>query len=172
VLWDVAGEEGHPLRATLSETGPLPLSLRLDLNDVQEGALNVAFRVASEDGVLLLDRAPCALIDKVEQVARLIRSKAVGMWFVSQNPTNIPDDILNQLGGRVLHALHAYTPRDRKALRAAAQSFHDNLAFDAKEAIPQLGVGEALVSMLDARCSMLNAQCSMQKVRRAWRSKC
>jgi hypothetical protein len=90
------------------------------------------------------------------------------MWFVNQNPTSI----LGQLGGRVLHALHAYTPRDRKALRAAAQSFHDNLAFDTKEAIPQLGVGEALVSMLDARCSMLNAQCSMQKVRRAWRSKC
>jgi DNA helicase HerA-like ATPase len=154
VLWDVAGEEGHPLRATVSETGPLPLSLRLVLNDVQEGAPNVAFRVASEDGVLLFDRAPCALIDKVEQVARLIRSKAVGMWFVNQNPTSI----LGQLGGRVLHALHAYTPRDRKALRAAAQSFHDNLAFDAKEAIPQLGVGEALVSMLDARCSMLDAK--------------
>jgi hypothetical protein len=82
----------------------------------------------------------------------------VGVWFVSQNPKDIPDDILGQLGKRVLHALRAYTPRDRKALRAAEQSFPDNPTFDVEERIPKFGVGEALVSM--------------QKVRRAWRSKC
>jgi DNA helicase HerA-like ATPase len=274
VFWDLAGEEGHPLRATVSEMGPLLISRLLELNDVQEGVLNVVFRIADEEGLLLVDlkdlramlvevasraaelsvkwghvsqasvgaiqrkllslenqgaaaffgepavaladmirtgadgrgqinvlaarrlmaqpklyaafllwllselfeelpevgdpdkprlvfffdeahllfdRAPRSLVDKVEQVARLIRSKGVGVWFVSQNPGDIPDDVLGQLGGRVMHALRAYTPRDRKALRAAADSFRDNPSFSAIKAIPQLGVGEALVSMLDAK---------------------
>lgn len=274
VFWDLAGREGHPLRATVSEMGPLLLARLLELNDVQEGVLNVVFRIADEDGLLLVDlkdlramlvevaeraaelsvkwghvskasvgaiqrrllslenqgaadffgepavaltdmirtgadgrgqinvlaartlmgqpklyaafllwllselfeqlpevgdpdkpslvfffdeahllfdRAPRPLVDKVEQVARLIRSKGVGVWFVSQNPSDIPDDVLGQLGGRVMHALRAYTPRDRRALRAAADSFRENPDFDAVKVIPQLGVGEALVSMLDRK---------------------
>jgi DNA helicase HerA-like ATPase len=102
-----------------------------------------------DEAHLLFEDAPKALIDKVEMVARLIRSKGVGVYFITQNPADVPDDILGQLGNRVQHALRAYTPRDRKALRAAAETFRQNPAFDAVEAIPDLGTGEALVSTLD-----------------------
>ena len=275
VFWDLFGEEGHPVRATVTEMGPLLLSRMLDLNDAQEGVMNVAFALADDDGLLLLDfkdlrailthigenasemsarygyvskasvgaiqrrllvlenqgaeaffgepalrlsdmiaverdgrgrvnilsaarlmnesprlyatfllwllselfeelpevgdpdkpkfvfffdeahllfdGAPKALLERIEMVARLIRSKGVGVYFITQNPADIPDDVLGQLGNRVQHALRAYTPRDRKALRAAAETFRPNPAFDSEEAIPQLGVGEALVSTLEAK---------------------
>ncbi|MEM7271286.1 MAG: helicase HerA-like domain-containing protein, partial [Pseudomonadota bacterium] len=101
-----------------------------------------------DEAHLLFDGAPKALVDKVEQVARLIRSKGVGVYFITQNPADVPDDILGQLGNRVQHALRAYTPRDRKALKAAAETFRPNPAFDTESAIMEVGVGEALVSTL------------------------
>ena len=103
-----------------------------------------------DEAHLLFDDAPKALVDKVEQVARLIRSKGVSVWFITQNPTDIPDSVLGQIGNRVQHALRAYTPNDQKALNAAAKSFRTNPKFDTAEAIQALGVGEALVSVLDA----------------------
>ena len=274
VFWDLFGEHGHPIRATVSEVGPLLLSRMLELNDVQEGVLTVVFRVADEEGLLLLDLkdlqavlgfvgdnaaeistrygavakpslaairrkllvledqgggsffgepalalsdlmrvdgsgrghvnilaadrlinsprlyatfllwllselfeelpevgdpekprlafffdeahllfrdAPKGLLEKVEQVVRLIRSKGVGVYFVTQNPADIPDSVLGQLGNRIQHALRAYTPADQKGLRAAAQSFRVNPDFDTAEAIQALGVGEALVSLLDEK---------------------
>jgi hypothetical protein len=273
VFWDVFGEQGHPVRATVSEIGPLLLARLFALNDTQEGVLHAAFALADDDGMLLLDLkdlrailgfvadnakalsktygniaaasvgavqrrllmiereggdvfmgepsldiqdllrrdrngagtihilasdklmnrprlyatfllwlfselfetlpeagdldqpklvlffdeahllfdgAPKALIDKVEQVVRLIRSKGVGVFFVTQNPTDLPDTVLGQLGNRVQHALRAFTARDRKAVRAAAQTFRANPAFDTGTAITELGVGEALISILDA----------------------
>lgn len=102
-----------------------------------------------DEAHLLFDDAPKALVDKVEQVARLIRSKGVSVWFITQNPTDIPDSVLGQIGNRVQHALRAYTPNDQKALNAAARSFRTNPNFDTAEAIQALGVGEALVSVLD-----------------------
>ncbi len=104
-----------------------------------------------DEAHLLFDDAPKALLDKVEQVVRLIRSKGVSVWFITQNPTDIPDNVLGQIGNRVQHALRAYTPNDRKALRAAARSFRVNEAFDTEEALQALGVGEALVSVLDEK---------------------
>jgi len=274
VFWDLFGKQGHPIRATVSEMGPLLLSRLLDLNETQEGVLNIAFRMADDEGLLLLDfkdlramltyvaenagelstkygnvsknsvgaiqrrllvlenqggadffgepalelkdmifttsegrgqinvlaadelmmsprlyatfllwllselfeelpevgdpdkpkfvfffdeahllftGAPKVLIEKVEQVARLIRSKGVGVYFITQNPADVPDNILGQLGNRVQHALRAYTPRDRKALKAAAETFRPNPDFDTEEVIPQLGVGEALVSTLESK---------------------
>ncbi|HJV40223.1 DUF853 domain-containing protein [Caulobacter sp.] len=274
VFWDLFGEKGHPIRTTISEMGPLLLSRLLELNDVQEGVLTIAFHVADQDGLLLLDLkdlqaalkyvadhadeigtqygnvsaatvgtiqrklltlqtqgaehffgepaldlsdlmrtdaagrgyvnllaadrliqspklystfllwllselfetlpevgdpekpklvfffdeahllfndAPKALLEKIEQVVRLIRSKGVGVYFVTQNPADIPDAVLGQLGARVQHALRAYTPADQKGLKAAAQSFRVNPAFDTAEAIQALGVGEALVSTLDEK---------------------
>jgi len=272
-FWDVFGEQGHPVRASISEMGPLLLSRLLDLNDVQEGVLNVVFKVADEQGMLLLDLkdlramlanvaenaavykqkygnvapasvgaiqrqllvlesqggdkffgepaldimdfivdrdgrgvinilaadrlmraprlyatfllwmlselfetlpevgdldkpklvfffdeahllfsdAPKALLSAIEQVVRLIRSKGVGVYFVTQNPLDVPDTVLGQLGNRIQHVLRAFTPRDQKAVRAAAETFRDNHAIEEAEAIMQLGVGEALVSMLDAK---------------------
>ncbi len=239
VFWDVFGEQGHPVRATVSEMGPLLLSRMMDLNEVQEGVLNVAFKVADEQGLLLLDMkdlrailsfiaehaadlttqslkdfmrtdsdgrgminilvadklmqsprlyatfllwmlselfeelpevgdppkpklvfffdeahllfndAPKALMDKIEQVVRLIRSKGVGVYFVTQNPIDVPDKVLAQLGNRVQHALRAFTPRDQKAVAAAAQTFRPNPKLDTTEVITQLGKGEALVSFLE-----------------------
>jgi DNA helicase HerA-like ATPase len=99
---------------------------------------------------LLFTDAPQALTDKVEQVVRLIRSKGVGVFFVTQNPLDVPEKILGQLGNRVQHALRAFTPRDQKAVQAAAQTMRANPKFDAAAAITELGVGEALVSFLDA----------------------
>ena len=274
VLWDVFGAGGHPIRATVEDMGPLLLSRMLELNDVQEGVLNIAFRVASEEklplinlgdlraiinnvasrakelttkfgnvaitsvgaiqrrllvldeqganhffgepaldiwdfirtapdgrGVvnilaaenlmekprlyatfllwmltklwqtlpevgdlpkpklvfffdeahLLFDDAPKALMDKIEQVVRLIRSKGVGVFFITQNPLDIPDTVLGQLGNRVQHALRAYTPRDQKAVKAAAETFRPNPALDTAQVITELGVGEALVSFLDEK---------------------
>jgi DNA double-strand break repair helicase HerA and related ATPase len=271
VFWDLFGQQGHPMRATVSELGPLLLSRLMDLNETQEGVLNIAFRIADEQGLLLLDLkdlrailgfiaehaaelttqygnvskptigtiqrqllvlenqgganffsepalalkdfmrtdrdrrgtinilaagklmesprlyatfllwlmselfeelpeigdadkpklcfffdeahllftdAPKALLDKIEQVVRLIRSKGVGIYFVTQNPLDIPDTILSQLGNRVQHALRAFTPRDQKAVRAAADTFRQNPALDTASAITQLGKGEALVSFL------------------------
>ena len=271
VFWDLWGNGGHPVRTTVTEIGPILLSRMLELNDTQEGVLSVAFRVADEAGLLLLDlkdlRAllnhvaenrqeisamfglvstasigaiqrrllqlendgadrffgepalalddllrqdmsgrgiinilaaeqlimkprlyssfllwllselfeqlpevgdsdkpklvfffdeahllfddcPASLKQRVEQVVRLIRSKGVGVYFCSQNPDDIPDEILGQLGNRVQHALRAFTPRDQKAVRAAAETFVPNPAIDVKQAITTLGVGEALVSML------------------------
>jgi DNA helicase HerA-like ATPase len=274
VFWDLFGEKGHPIRTTVSEMGPLLLARLLELNEVQEGVLTVAFHVADAEGLLLLDLkdlraalthvsdnaktvgaaygnvspttvatiqrkllmletqsagsffgepalnladimrvdgsgrgvvsilaadslianpraystfllwllselfeelpevgdpekprlvfffdeahllfrdAPRPLMDKVEQVVRLIRSKGVGVYFVTQNPADVPDAVLAQLGSRIQHALRAYTPAEQKGLRAAAQSFRANPAFDTEEAIQGLGVGEALVSVLDER---------------------
>lgn len=103
-----------------------------------------------DEAHLLFDDAPKALLDKVEQVVRLIRSKGVSVWFITQNPADIPDSVLGQIGNRVQHALRAYTPSDQKALRAAANSFRENKSFDTADAIQALGVGEALVSLLDS----------------------
>ncbi|MDO8423262.1 MAG: DUF853 family protein [Parvibaculum sp.] len=274
VFWDVFGEKGHPIRTTISEMGPLLLSRLLDLNDTQEGVLNIAFRVADEQGLLLLDLkdlramlvfvsenakalsaeygnvstqsvgaiqrqllvlenqqaanffgepgleisdlmrvdrdgrgivnilaadklmdnprlyatfllwmlselfeelpevgdldrpklvfffdeahllfndAPKALLESVERVVRLIRSKGVGIYFVTQNPLDVPDTVLAQLGNRVQHALRAFTPRDQKAVRAAAETFRQNPAFNTEDVITALGVGEALVSTLEKK---------------------
>ncbi|MEO0413058.1 MAG: helicase HerA-like domain-containing protein [Pseudomonadota bacterium] len=274
VFWDLYGDQGHPIRTTVLEMGPLLLSRLLELNDTQEGVLNIAFRVADDAGLLLLDfkdlrailnhvaenrkeisktlgnvspasigaiqrrllvlenqggdqffgepaldirdfmafdqngrgrvnilaadklmqsprlyatfllwllaelfeelpevgdpdkpklvfffdeahllfdEAPKALLDKVEQVVRLIRSKGVGVFFVTQNPLDIPDDVAGQLGSRVQHALRAFTPRDQKAVRAAASTFRQNPKLDTQTVITELGVGEALVSTLDAK---------------------
>lgn len=104
-----------------------------------------------DEAHLLFDDAPKALVDKVEQVVRLIRSKGVSIWFITQNPTDIPDSVLGQIGNRVQHALRAYTPADQKALNAAARSFRINPAFRTVEAIQELGTGEALVSVLDEK---------------------
>lgn len=273
-LWDIFGEQGHPIRATVSDLGPLLLARMLDLNDTQEGVLTLAFRVADDEGLLLLDMkdlrvmlqfvadhaaelrtrygqvssasigaiqrnllrlesqgaetffgepmldvfdwmrtdaqgrgminilaadrlmqsprlyavfllwmladlyerlpevgdldkpklvfffdeahllfkdAPAALLEKIEQVVRLIRSKGVGVYFVSQNPTDIPDTVLGQLGHRVQHALRAYTPRDQKAVKTAAQTMRPNPGLDVEAAITELAVGEALVSLLDPK---------------------
>ncbi|WP_159009728.1 helicase HerA-like domain-containing protein [Bradyrhizobium sp. S69] len=288
VFWDVFGEQGHPVRATITEMGPLLLARMLDLNDVQEGVLNVAFRVADDNGLALIDMkdlralldaivpdsakksadghddplasirkaaqgfgnvtkatvgtiqrqllvlenqggakffgepalalkdfmrtdrdgrgmvnilvadklmqsprlyatfllwmlselfeelpevgdppkpklvfffdeahllfndAPKALMDKIEQVVRLIRSKGVGVYFVTQNPVDVPDTVLGQLGNRVQHALRAFTPRDQKAVAAAAQTFRPNPKLNTAQIIMELGKGEALVSFLDA----------------------
>jgi DNA helicase HerA-like ATPase len=283
MFWDVFGEQGHPVRATISEMGPLLLSRLLDLNDVQEGVLNIAFRIADEHGLPLLDMkdlralldamvpaaanaendplaevrnaaktfgnvskptigtiqrqllvlenqggarffsepalalrdflktdkdgrgyinilaadklmenprvyatfllwllselyqelpevgdaakpklcfffdeahllftdAPKALLDKIEQVVRLIRSKGVGVYFVTQNPLDVPDKVLAQLGNRVQHALRAFTPRDQKAVKTAAETFRPNPQLDTFKVIMELGKGEALVSFLE-----------------------
>jgi len=104
-----------------------------------------------DEAHLLFDRAPRALLDRVEQVVRLIRSKGVGVYFITQNPRDVPDDVLSQLGNRVQHALRAFTAKDQKAVRAAAETFRANPAFDTEKAITELGVGEALVSTLEAK---------------------
>jgi DNA helicase HerA-like ATPase len=103
-----------------------------------------------DEAHLLFNNAPRVLLERVEQVVRLIRSKGVGVYFISQTPSDIPDSVLGQLGNRVQHALRAYTPKEQKALKAAAQSFRANPAFDTETAIAELGTGEALVSFLDA----------------------
>lgn len=271
-FWDIHGEKGHPLRATISEMGPLLLGRLLQLNDTQEGVLNLVFKIADDNGMLLLDlkdlkailqyagdnaksfqteyghvspasvgaiqrallaieqqngaalfgepalelfdlmrvapdgrgvinilaadklmqfprlystfllwlmselfeelpevgdpekprlvfffdeahllfdEAPPALLEKIEQVVRLIRSKGVGVYFISQNPMDIPISVLGQLGNRVQHALRAFTPVDQKAVRAAAQTFRPKAGIDVEKVIIELGVGEALVSVLD-----------------------
>ena len=276
MFWDLFGQQGHPIRATVLEMGPLLMARLLELNDTQEGVLNIAFRISDEHklplvdmkdlrlllnemtktdehglnqfamqygnvapatvgailrqllvlenqggasffgepaldiadfirtdaggngiiNVLAADRlmasprlyatfllwllselfeelpevgdldkprlvfffdeahllfsdAPKALVDKVEQVVKLVRSKGVGVYFVTQNPVDIPESVLAQLANRVQHALRAYTPREQKAVRVAAESFRPNPAFSTEEAITQLGVGEALVSVLE-----------------------
>ena len=273
-FWDVFGEKGHPLRATVSDMGPLLLARMLNLNDTQEGVLNLVFKIADDNGLLLLDTkdlramlqyvgdnaptfqtrygnvsaasigaiqrglqsietqgadhffgepmlnlddlmqtdekghgivnilvadklmnapklyatfllwllselfeklpeigdpekpklvfffdeahllfndAPKPLLDKVEQVVRLIRSKGVGVYFVTQNPLDVPDTVLGQLGNRVQHALRAFTPRDQKAVKAAATTMRGSPGLDIETAITELGVGEALVSFLDEK---------------------
>lgn len=272
-LWDPFGEMGHPVRATISDMGPLLLSRMLDLNETQTGVLNLVFKVADDNGLLLLDLkdlramlafvgenareftteygnvsaasigaiqrgllalesqggekifgepmlniedlmqslrgkgvinilsadrlmqspkmyatlllwllselfenlpeagdldkpklvfffdeahllftdAPDALVEKIEQVVRLIRSKGVGVYFVTQNPADVPDKVLSQLGNRVQHALRAFSPRDQKAVRTAAQTMRDNPELNEEAAITELGVGEALVSFLDEK---------------------
>ena len=274
IFWDLFGRQGHPVRATVTEMGPLLLSRMLSLNDTQEGVLNVAFKVADDEGLLLIDLkdlramlieidqrsseisarygnvatasvgaiqrallvleqqggenffgeraleiadlmrtttdgrgvisvlaadelmraprlystfllwllselfeelpevgdpekprlvfffdeahllfddAPKALVDKVEQVVKLVRSKGVGVYFVTQNPADIPDIVLSQLGNRAQHALRAYTPREQKAVKVAADTFRPNPDFSTVEAITALGVGEALVSVLEEK---------------------
>jgi hypothetical protein len=274
VFWDVYGDQGHPVRATISDMGPVLLGRLLNLNDTQSGVLTLVFKVADDSGLLLLDlkdlramlqyvgdnaarfktdygnvsaasigaiqrglleltqqgagrffgepmldiddlmqtdrqgrgvvnvlaadklmqspklystlllwllselyenlpevgdldkpklvfffdeahllfnEAPKALLEKVEQVVRLIRSKGVGVYFCSQNPLDIPETVLGQLGNRVQHALRAFTPKDQKAVKAAAQTLRANPALDTERAITELGVGEALVSLLDAK---------------------
>jgi len=273
-FWDVFGEQGHPVRTTISEIGPLLLARMLELNDTQEGVLNIAFRVADEQGLLLLDLkdlrallnsvsqqrkeisaeygnvssqsvgaiqrsllrledqgadkffgepaldlkdfmktakdgrgmvnilaadklmnsprlygtfllwmlselfeelpeagdadkpklvfffdeahllfndAPKALLEKVEQVVRLIRSKGVGVFFITQSPDDVPDSVLGQLGNRVQHALRAFTPRQQKAIKMAAQTYRENPKFKVDVVIKELGVGEALVSTLEKK---------------------
>jgi DNA helicase HerA-like ATPase len=274
VLWDTFGVQGHPVRATISEMGPLLLARMLNLNDTQAGVLTLAFKIADDNGLLLLDLkdlramlqhvgdnarafttqygnisaasigaiqralltlehqgaenvfaepalnisdliqtdekgrgvinilaadklmtapklyasfllwllaelfeqlpevgdpekpklvfffdeahllfadAPGALLEKIEQVVRLVRSKGVGVYFVTQNPLDIPDTVLSQLGNRVQHALRAFTPRDQKAVKSAATTLRANPKLDVERAITELGVGEALVSMLDEK---------------------
>ena len=274
VPWDLFGEQGHPIRATVSEMGPLLLARLLELNDVQEGVLNLTFKVADDEGLLLLDLkdlramlahvadnaatfaprygtvskasvgaiqrqllvleqqgaegffgepaltlkdfmrtdrdgrgmvnilvadklmqsprlyatfllwmlselfeelpeagdlpkpklvfffdeahllfndAPAALVAKIEQVARLIRSKGVSLWFITQNPADLPEGVLGQLGNRVQHGLRAFTAKDQKALRLAAQNYRANPAFDTAEAILSLGTGEAVTSLLEEK---------------------
>ena len=274
IFWDLFGEQGHPIRATVSEMGPLLLSRLMNLTEAQEGVINIAFRIADEEGLLLLDLkdlqallanlagraddisarygnvtkasvgaiqrtllileqqggghffgepaleisdlmrttrdgrgavsvlaadklmmnprlyatfllwlmselfeqlpevgdpekpklvfffdeahllfsdAPKILVDRVEQVVRLIRSKGVGVYFVTQSPLDVPETVLAQLGNRVQHALRAYTPREQKAVKTAAETFRPNPDFDCSTAITQLGVGEALVSTLEAK---------------------
>jgi len=274
VFWDIFGVSGHPVRTTVSEMGPLLLANLLELNDTQEGILNIAFRIADEQGLLLLDlkdlsallrfvaenarefsqqygnisassvaaiqrrllvldeqgaeeffgepalefadlmrrdlsgrgvinvlaadklihkprlyatfllwllselwenlpevgdpekpvmvfffdeahllfdQAPTALIKRVEQVVRLIRSKGVGVFFVTQNPLDVPDTVLGQLGNRIQHALRAYTPREQKAVRAAAQTFRANPNLDVEKVFTEMGVGEALISTLQEK---------------------
>ena len=274
VFWDVFGELGHPVRATISDMGPLLLSRLLNLNDTQAGVLQIVFRVADDNGLLLLDLkdlrsmlqhvgenakqfttqygnistasvgaiqrgllnleaqggerffgepmldlndlmqtdaegrgvinvlaaeklyhspqlystfllwmlaelfeqlpevgdpdkpklvfffdeahllfrdAPKALVEKVEHVVRLIRSKGVGVYFVTQSPLDVPDTVLGQLGNRVQHALRAFTPRDQRAVKSAAETMRPNPAFDATQVITELGVGEALISFLDEK---------------------
>ena len=102
-----------------------------------------------DEAHILFDNAPKALLQKIEQVVKLIRSKGVGVFFITQNPLDIPDDVLGQLGNRVQHALRAFTPKDQKAVKAAAQTFRQNPKLDTMKTITQLGVGEALVSFLD-----------------------
>src|SRR5574344_2590915 len=102
-----------------------------------------------DEAHMLFDDTPKALADKIEQVVRLIRSKGVGVYFVTQSPTDIPDSILGQLGNRIQHALRAFTPKDQKAVKAAARTFRPNPAFETEDAIMQLGTGEALVSFLE-----------------------
>ncbi len=282
-FYDVYGEQGHPIRATVSQMGPQLLSRLLGLNDTQDGVLNIVFRIADERGLLILDmkdlramldyvakhakeyttqygnistatvgaiqrallqlegqgadrffgepsfdifdllqteggkgvmsvlaadklmlqpklystfllwlmselystlpevgdqelprlvfffdeahmlfdETPKALVDKIEQVIRLIRSKGVGIYFVTQNPTDIPDNILGQLGNRVQHALRAYTPKDQKAVRSAAETFRANPSFKTDEAITELETGEALVSFLDEK----GAPCVVQRAK-------
>ena len=272
-FWDVSGAQGHPVRATISDMGPILLSRLLNLNDTQAGVLQLVFKIADDNGLLLLDlkdlramvqhvgehakeftteygnvsaasigaiqrslltlgeqggetffgepmldindlmqtddgkgivnilaadklmssprlystfllwllselfeqlpevgdvdkpklvfffdeahllfsEAPPALLEKIEQVVRLIRSKGVGVYFVTQNPLDIPDTVLGQLGNRVQHALRAFTPRDQKAVKTAADTLRANPAFDAAAAITELGVGEALISFLDEK---------------------
>ncbi|MBU0621468.1 MAG: DUF853 domain-containing protein [Gammaproteobacteria bacterium] len=272
-FWDVEGKQGHPVRATVSDMGPLLLGRMLNLNDTQQGVLTLVFKIADDNGMLLLDfkdlrtmvqhvgdnakdftteygnistasigtiqrgllelssqgaeqffgepmlniddlmqtdrgagmvnilaadklmqspkvystlllwllselfenlpeagdlekpklvfffdeahllfnDAPAALVDKIEQVVRLIRSKGVGVYFITQNPADVPDKILSQLGNRVQHALRAFSARDQKAVRAAAETMRDNPELDEQAAITELGVGEALVSLLDAK---------------------
>jgi DNA helicase HerA-like ATPase len=272
-LWDVFGEQGHPVRATVSEMGPVLLSRIFNLNDTQAGVLTLAFKIADDQGLLLLDlkdlrallayvgenasqftteygnisaasigaiqrglltleqqggdkffgepalsfddlmqtvdgrgvinilaadkllssprlystfllwmlselfenlpevgdrdkpklvfffdeahllfnEAPKELLEKIEQVVRLVRSKGVGVYFVTQNPLDIPDTVLGQLGNRVQHALRAYTPRDQKAVTAAAETFRENPKIKVVDVITELGVGEALVSFLDEK---------------------
>ena len=272
IFWDLFGKQGHPVRTTVSEMGPLLLARILDLNDTQEGVLNIAFKFADDNKLLLIDLkdlralmiaveqnsrvisttygnvatatvgaiqrsllvleqqggenffgeralsvgdlmrtapdgrgivsvlaadelmrsprvyatfllwllselfeelpevgdrdvprlvfffdeahllfgdAPKALVDKVEQVVKLVRSKGVGVYFVTQNPVDIPEAVLAQLGNRVQHALRAYTPREQKAVKVAAETFRPNPAFSTEEAITGLAVGEALVSVLE-----------------------
>ena len=272
-LWDVFGEQGHPVRATISEMGPVLLARIFNLNEVQTGVLAITFKIADDNGLLLLDlkdlramlawvgenasqfttnygnvsaasigaiqrglltleqqggdkffgepalslddlmqtdngrgiinilaadkllssprlystfllwmlseifenfpevgdrekpklvfffdeahllfnEAPKELLEKIEQVVRLVRSKGVGVYFVTQNPLDIPDTVLGQLGNRVQHALRAYTPRDQRAVQAAAETFRENPKLKVVDVITELGVGEALVSFLDEK---------------------
>jgi DNA helicase HerA-like ATPase len=274
VFWDLFGEKGHPIRTTVSEVGPVLMARLLQLSEIQEGVLNIVFKVADERGLLLLDfkdlqamlqwiaenaggltteygnvskqtvgtiqrqllmldqqggegffgepaldladmircdaagqgvinvlaadrlmqnprlystfllwllselfealpevgdldrpkfvfffdeahllfdDAPKALLERIEQVVRLIRSKGVGVYFATQNPLDVPETVLGQLGNRVQHALRAFTPKDQKAVKVAAETFRPNRKFNVAQAITELGVGEALLSFLDAK---------------------
>jgi hypothetical protein len=232
-FWDVFGEQGHPVRTTVTEMGPMLLERLLQLNETQGAVLTMVFKIADDNNLLLLlesegadkffgepelvitdfmqteqgrgvinilaadklmnsprmyttfllwllddlfnnlpevgdmdkpklvfffDEAhmlfndmPKSLLEKVEQIVRLIRSKGVGIYFCTQNPADIPPVILGQLGNRVQHALRAYTPNDQKAVKVAANTFRSNPEFDTEEAITQLNTGEALVSFLDEK---------------------
>lgn len=135
----------NDLYATLSEVGDLELPRLVFFFD---------------EAHLLFDDAPKALLDSIERVVRLIRSKGVGVYFVTQNPIDVPEEILGQLGNRVQHALRAFTPRDQKAVKAAAETFRANPAFDTRDAIQELGTGEALVSFLDENGTPAIVECA------------
>jgi DNA helicase HerA-like ATPase len=173
-FWDVFGEKGHPVRATVSDLGPLLLSRMLNLNDIQQGVLQLVFRIADDSGLLLLDlkdlramlqhpgahasefqaaygNISAASIGAIQRGLIAIEEQGVGVFFVTQNPLDIPDTVLGQLGNRVQHALRAYTPRDQKAVQAAAETFRPNPGLDTARAIGELEVGEALVSFRDEK---------------------
>ncbi|MCY1287726.1 hypothetical protein D9M70_367350 [compost metagenome] len=156
-LWDVAGQTGQPLRTTLSEMGPLLLGNLLELTDSQQAALYAAFQVADREGLLLLDLKDLKALlnhlkqERLEQVVRLIRSKGVGVYFVTQSPSDLPDDVLAQLGLRIQHGLRAFTAKEQKSLRAVADGFRPNPAFDTLAVLTELGIGEALVGTLEEK---------------------
>ena len=120
-----------------------------------------------DEAHLLFDGAPSVLVDKVEQVVRLIRSKGVGIYFVTQNPLDLPDTVLGQLGNRVQHALRAFTPRDQKAVKSAAETFRSNPAVNVVETISTLGVGQALISFLDEKVCLRQLKWRMFTRRKA-----
>src|SRR5207244_1370719 len=184
VFWDVYGASGHPVRATVSDLGPLLLAqtaggrgvvnvLAADqlikapklystfllwlLSELYEHLPEVgdpekpAIVFFFDEAHLLFADAPGVLLEKIEQVVRLIRSKGVGVYFVTQNPLDVPETVLGQLGNRVQHALRAFTPRDQKAVKAAAETMRANPKVDTEKAIQDLGVGEALISFLDEK---------------------
>src|SRR5260370_123690 len=172
VFWDVFDEQGHPVRATVSEMGPLLLGRLLELNDTQEGVLNMVFKIADDNGWLLLDlkdlramlqyvadnadqfktqygNISAASAGAIQRNLLALESQGADKYFVSQNPLDIPEVVLGQLGNRVQHALRAFTPRDQKAVKAAAETFRQNPKLKIETALTELAVGEALVSMLD-----------------------
>jgi DNA helicase HerA-like ATPase len=173
-LWDVFGKSGHPVRATITDMGPLLLGRMLNLNDTQAGVLNMVFKIADDQGLLLLDlkdlramlqhvgehareftteygNVSAASVGAIQRALLEIEAQGGDVFFGAQNPLDVPETVLGQLGNRVQHALRAFTPRDQKAVKATAQTMRGKAGLDIEKAITELGVGEALVSLLDAK---------------------